>query len=120
MHAIRDKGENNKTWHLILGVIDIILGIMLMGHIAASVTLLRIIVGIWFVFRGVSLFSLSQFVGTSWLLILGGVVTILLGLLILFNPLFGDAAIIFWIAMAFVITGIFNILLSMRLRPVLK
>ena len=118
MHAIRDHGAANRGWHLFLGIIDIILGIILMVHIAASVDLLRIIVGIWFLFRGISLISFSSLFGRSWVLILGGVLTILLGLLILFDPLFGALTIILWTAIAFILTGIFNVILGMRMRPV--
>src|SRR5471030_239000 len=62
------RSANNRGWHLFLGILDIILGIVLMGHIAASVTILRIIVGVWFLFRGFSLLSFSRLVGKSLLL----------------------------------------------------
>jgi uncharacterized membrane protein HdeD (DUF308 family) len=117
MHTIRDHGAANRGWHLFLGIIDIILGIILMGHIAASVDLLRIIVGIWFLFRGISLISFSSLFGRSWVLILGGIVTMLFGLLVLFNPIFGAMTIILWTAIAFILTGIFNVILGMRMRP---
>jgi uncharacterized membrane protein HdeD (DUF308 family) len=99
-----------------IGLIDIILGIILMSHISASVTVLRIIVGIWFLFRGISLLGFSGILGKSWILALGGVLTILFGLLVLFNPVFGSMTIILWIAFAFILTGIFNILLAFSLR----
>lgn len=116
LHAYHGRRESNRGWHLMIGLIDIILGIILMGHISASVTILRIIIGIWFVFRGISLFGFSGLLGRSWVLSLGGILTLIFGLLVLFNAAFGAMTIILWIAFAFILTGIFNILLSYRMK----
>ena len=118
-HAIREHGAGNRGWHLFLGIVDIILGIILMGNIVASMDILRIIVGIWFVLRGLSLLSFSGFTGRAWEVVVGGVLIMLFGLLILFNPTFGDITIIIWSAIGFIITGIFNVVFAIRMRPVL-
>jgi uncharacterized membrane protein HdeD (DUF308 family) len=117
-HVVRDRSAGNRGWHLFLGIVDIILGLVLMAHVAAGVAILRIIVGIWFILRGFSLFSFSRSTGNSWILTLGGILTILFGLLVLFNPVFGAMTIIIWIAVAFIITGFFNVLLGFRLKKV--
>jgi uncharacterized membrane protein HdeD (DUF308 family) len=116
LHSYRGRNESSRSWHLMIGLIDIILGVVLMSHISASVTVLRIIVGIWFLFRGISLLGFSGILGKSWVLSLGGVLTLLFGLLVLFNPAFGSMTIILWIAFAFILTGLFNILLAFRLK----
>ena len=116
LHAVRDKTETNRGWHIFLGVVDLILGLVLMGHVAASVAILRIIVGIWFLLRGISLISFSRRVGRSWALTIGGIITALFGLLIIFNGVFGSMSIIIFIAVAFIFTGIFNIWLGLRMR----
>ena len=116
LHAYQGRRESSRGWHLMIGLIDIILGVVLMSHISASVTVLRIIVGIWFLFRGISLLGFSGILGKSWVLSLGGVLTLLFGLLVLFNPAFGSMTIILWIAFAFILTGLFNILLAFRLK----
>ena len=51
-HATRRGRPDNRQWHLFLGIIEILFGLVLIGHIATSVAILRIIVGIWFIFRG--------------------------------------------------------------------
>lgn len=119
LRVTRDHSPDNRQWHLMLGIVDIILGIILMGHIAASIVILRIIIGLWFFFRGLILFSFSGLVGKSWVLSLGGAITILFGLLILFNAAFGAATIILFTAIAFISTGIFNIWLAFRLKKVI-
>ncbi len=113
LHVYR---ENNRGWHLFLGIVDVILGIILMGHLAASVTILRIIVGIWFLLRGFSLLRFSGLIGRSWLLTIGGIITILFAGLILFNPIFGAMTIVLWTAIAFIFTGLFNILLAFSMK----
>lgn len=70
-----DKDSGSRGWHLTIGIIDVILGVVLMGDIATSVAILRIIVGVWFLLRGTSLISFSRHAGRSWLITLGGIVT---------------------------------------------
>jgi uncharacterized membrane protein HdeD (DUF308 family) len=118
LHAIRKHETDNRAWHLMLGIIDILLGLILMAHVAAGITILRIVVGIWFIFRGMSLFGFSRLTGQSWVLILGGILTVFFGLLVIFNPVFGAMTIILWTAIAFIITGIFNVMLAFMLRKV--
>ena len=107
-HVSRYRGQA-RTWHLVLGIIDILLGIILMGHVAIGVTIIRLIVGIWFLFRGISLFSFSRVTGSSWILTLGGILTIIFALLIIFNPIFGAMTIIIYTGIAFILNGIFNV-----------
>jgi uncharacterized membrane protein HdeD (DUF308 family) len=117
LHVVRSRSSADRGWHLALGIIDIILGIVLMIHIGTSVAILRIIVGLWFLFRGVSLFRSSRAVGNSLLIKVGGVVTAIFGLLIIFDAVFGSMTIIIFIAIAFIITGIFNAWLGLRMKP---
>ena len=119
LHASGNSGgTGTRRGHLAFGIIDIILGIVLMGHVAVGVAILRIIVGIWFILRGISLFNFSRTVGRSWMLKLGGVLTFIFGLLILFNVAFGSFTIILFIAIAFIITGIFNVWLGLTMKRV--
>jgi len=119
LHAVRQRNAGSRRWHLVLGIIDILLGIILMGHVTAGMEILRIIAGIWFILRGISLFGFSRLVGKSWLLITGGVLTTFFGLLLLFFPIIDDMTIIIWAALAFIITGIFNVILGISLQKAL-
>ena len=110
------RSPRNRGGHLFLGIVDVILGIVLMGHIAASVTILRIIVGLWFVFRGISLLSFSDFFRRSEMLAFGGIITLVVGALIIFNTAFGGMTIILMTAIAFIFTGLFNIVLALGMR----
>jgi uncharacterized membrane protein HdeD (DUF308 family) len=116
IRVTRERTQGGRTWHLVLGIIDVILGIILMGHVGTSMAIMRIILGVWFLFRGFSLFSFARHAGRSWMLIAGAILIFVFGLLILFDPTFGDMTIILWTAIAFIITGIFNVWLGYRLK----
>jgi uncharacterized membrane protein HdeD (DUF308 family) len=118
LHVTRDKHPTNRGWHLALGIIDLILGVVFMAHIATSVAILRIIVGLWFVFRGISLFRFSRVIRHKWVMQLGGVLTAIFGLLIIFNAAFGSLTVIVFMAMAFIIAGLFNAALGFSMKQV--
>jgi uncharacterized membrane protein HdeD (DUF308 family) len=118
-HVVRERKAAYRGWHLGLGIIDILLGIILMGHVTASETILRIVVGLFFLFRGISLFSFSRVTGgNSWTIKAGGIITFVFGLMILFNTLFGAVTIVLFIAIALIVSGLFNALLSFRLKKI--
>jgi uncharacterized membrane protein HdeD (DUF308 family) len=116
LRTVRDRDQASRAWHLLLGIIDVILGIILLGHIGTSEAILRIIVGIWVLFSGFSMLSFSRFTGRSLVLTIGGGLIILFGLMIIFNSAFGTITIALITAVAFIVTGIFNALLAYRLK----
>lgn len=117
LRVASDKSSANRGLHLALGIIDVILGVVFMVHIAAGVAILRIIVGLWFLFRGISLISFSRHLRTTWLLMLGGIVTAIFGLMIIFNVVFGSLTLVFFMAFAFIIMGVFNAWLGYNMKP---
>jgi len=119
-HVVRERSATNRGWHLMLGLIDVILGLFLMAHFIASVTILRILIGLWFLFKGISLISFSRWAGRARFLTIGGIFSVIFALLIIFKPTFGDMTIILWTAIAFIITGFFNVLLGFRMKAIEK
>jgi len=107
LRVTSDKDSGSRGWHICWGIIDILLGVVLMAHIATSVAIVRIIVGLWFLFRGFTLISFARLART-WLITLGGIITAVFGLLIIFNASFGSMTVILFMAFAFIIMGIFN------------
>ena len=116
LRVVREKSAVSRGWHLAIGLFDIIAGIALIGHITASETILRIVVALWFLFKGISLLGFSGLRQRYWPIILGGVIITVFGLFILFSPAFGAATIILWTAFAFALIGIMNIMLSIRMK----
>ena len=117
LNVSRSNSPGNRNWHLGLGIVEVILGIVLMSHVATGVAILRIIVGLWFIFRGITLFNFARATNASWMMVLGGIITFVFGLLILFDFVFGSVTIIALAAMAFIITGLFNVWLGYTLKP---
>lgn len=116
LRVVRERDQGSLAFHMLLGVINIILGIILVGNIGAGETILRIILGLWFLFSGISLMSFSRLTGRNWLLSAGGVVVALFGLAIIFKPIFGAVTIDLLIAVAFMVTGMFEAALGYRLK----
>lgn len=118
IRAYRDHGTGNRGWHLFTGLMDILIGLILMSHLAASMIVLRVIVGFYFLFKGITVLTFRKHHrGNPALLILGAIAILLFVGMIWFNPLFGTMTVIIWTALAFIVTGVLNVMLGVRLRP---
>jgi uncharacterized membrane protein HdeD (DUF308 family) len=103
---------------LFIGLVDILLGLILVSHLAASMMILRIMMGFYFLFKGITVLTFRSFFSRSaWWLILGGLIVIIFVFMIWFNPVFGAASVLIFTALAFILTGILNINLGLRLKP---
>jgi uncharacterized membrane protein HdeD (DUF308 family) len=116
IHAYVNRYVVGWSWRFLLGLIDVALGFILIFDIKLSITVLPFAVGLWFLFRGFSLFSFASVMRRSGWMILSGVIIVLFALLVMFNPAFGAMTIVLWAASAIIITGIVNVILSFRLR----
>jgi uncharacterized membrane protein HdeD (DUF308 family) len=116
LRAYQDRGSGNRGWHLFIGLIDLLLGIVLLGHLAASMAILRIVIGFYFLFKGITLLTFRKH-GNPAVLIIGGLALALFVGMIWFNAAFGTMTIIIWTALAFLVTGVLNIMLGLRMRP---
>jgi uncharacterized membrane protein HdeD (DUF308 family) len=116
IHAYNHRYIAGQVWRFYIGIIDVVLGIVLVANLTVSMTILPIILGVWFLFSSASLFSFAGLMKRPLWLILSASVTILFALLVIFNPAFGAMTIVLWTAFAFIVTGIFNSLLAFRLK----
>ena len=116
VRATNDSTSTNRGWHIFLGIVDLIIGGVLMGHIAASVAILRLMVGLWFLFRGIWLFGFAGIMRHAWVTTLGGFLCIIFAGLIIFNVSFGSMTLILITALAFILAGLFNIILGLGVR----
>ena len=116
LRVVGDHSSGGRAWHLLLGLVDLMLGVVFVTHIIAGADVLRVIVGLYFLSRGISLLSYSHFRGRSWPLILGGAITAMFGLFIIFNAVFGAITLIVFTAIAFIIMGVFNVWLGLHVR----
>jgi len=117
LHAYQDKGAANRGWHLFVGLTDLLLGLILLSHLAASMDIMRVILGVYFLFRGLSVFNFRGFARRPAWILTGAVIVLLFGILVIADPEFGAATIVIWTGAAFIVTGILNVMLGLRMRP---
>ena len=108
-------------WTLASGILDLILGIFLLMYPVVTMVTLPYFVGFYLVFRALYLigvsFDLRSFGIRRWgWLLAGGILLLVLGFLILYYPPAGAVGIVAVSGSAFVVSGIFSIVLAFQLK----
>jgi membrane protein HdeD len=115
-HGIREGSFSSKLLSMVLGVITLLAGVAVLAHPLLGLTVLTLILAIFFVVEGVwkILASFSFRPAPGWLAILGsGVIALLLGVMIWQQwPLSGFWAIGTLVGVDLVVTGISLITLA--------
>ena len=122
LSASSDHFVTGRGWMLAGGVIQIILGLILVFNVALSAVTLPIVLGFWLLFRGFSTVGLGGDMramgisGAGWTIV-GGVLLLLCALWMLFQPLvFGTAFVVVWLGVALLFAGVSAMALSFQLR----
>ena len=118
----RDEIEN---WGLYLGggILDIIVGFILLKYPGVTMVLFSLFVGFWLLFRGIFMISSSFKMkkegvnNWGWILVFG-ILTTIFAFFAIINPIVGASYLIFTLAFAFLLLGIGNIFISLQLRKV--
>jgi len=119
------KGLNNWGWSLASGIIDFLIGILLVSQPAISILILPFYVGFAILFRSVMAmgwaFELKKRAVSDWGYLLAvGILGLLFSFILLWNPLFAGMTIVIYTGWAFIIIGSFQIYLSFRLKKLSK
>lgn len=111
-----------RGWMLAWGVIEIVLGLILVFNVALSSAMLPVVLGFWLLMRGFSAVGLGGDMravgirGAGWT-ILCGILLLLCALGILFQPLvFGSTAVVVWVGLSLLLAGASAALLGLQLR----
>ncbi len=116
------KGQG-RTWLLVMGVIAILAGFIAIFHPGVAVAALTWILGIWLIVRGV-IELVGAFVSTiavpRWLLVVGGLLSLVLGVLFVANPETAAVAIAFWLGLVALIWGIAFVGIGLAVRSHVK
>lgn len=122
LSASSDHFVTGRGWMLAGGVIQIILGLILVFNIALSAVTLPIVLGFWLLFRAFSTIGLGGDMramgisGAGWTIV-GGVLLLLCALWMLFQPLvFGTAFVVVWLGIGLLFAGVSAMALSFQLR----
>jgi uncharacterized membrane protein HdeD (DUF308 family) len=119
------RNHSGWGWSLASGIIDLVLGIILMLYPAVSMAVIPLFLAFWFMFRGIALIGFSiqlssdKIPNWGWVLI-GGIGLVIISIFILDNPALGVAAVLGLMAAAFWVAGVFSIVFAFRLKSVKK
>jgi len=119
--GVSDRHTNNRWWALLVeGVVGIAAGIVAFIWPNLTAVLLLYFIAVWALFTGVfeiiAAIRLRQELENEWVLGLTGVLSILLGLILVVNPRAGAVALIWIIGSYAVIFGGLLLYLSIKLR----
>lgn len=115
------KAMENWTWRLSEGLMDIVFGFFLLAHPGITVVVIPIFIGFWIIFYGVLMLSGAlQFSDQRKVekkgVILFAILTIVLGLLVSFNPRVGPVTMGILIGVPVLIIGLANIFFALSMR----
>lgn len=115
------KQLNNWGWSLAFGIITFIIGISLVSHPELSLAVLAFYVGFLLLFRSISSISfaldIKKYGGRNWgFLLFFGILGAIASFFLIWNPAFAGLSVVVLVALSFLFTGIFSIILSFQLR----
>ena len=99
------------------GAFDLVLGFILIAHPGLTASILPFILGFWGAIYGLSLVvnSMSEKENKS-IKLLGGLLTTIFALIIMFNPLLMGMTLVIWVGIMVFVVGIFNVLLAFKIK----
>ncbi len=108
-------------WYLAGGIIDLLIGILLIGSPGLSMAVLPFILAFWLMFRGISGIGYSMDIrrygsnNWGWYLLLA-ILVIICSIAIIWVPAAGALTFVFMAAYAFIAFGIFRIVIAFALK----
>lgn len=108
-------------WIFTGGLIDFVLGAYLLNYPLISMVVMPMVIGMWMLFR--AFMTMDSNIALSvigrrngiWVIVIS-ILLILPSLIILVNPYFGMINVVVYTGAAFLVSGIFRIIFSQRLR----
>jgi len=121
VHAAKHKlGAGTRTWLIIRGIVGIIVGLITFIWPAITEVVLILLIGAWALVAGIFeiiFAATSKAPGSArWLFAISGVLSVILGILLLARPIAGLLAIIWAIGAFAIVMGILLIIVGARLR----
>ena len=117
----RKKTDMWSLW-LVEGVVNVVIGMMLLTYPEVSVKIFLVLLAIWAILLGaiqiISVVGLWPMIRRRWLLLLNGVLAIIFGVLIISYPFESAKVITVFIGAYTLVLGIFSIIISQIMRRV--
>jgi uncharacterized membrane protein HdeD (DUF308 family) len=113
-------GRARAWWFAMLGILGVIVGVCTFIYPGITAIALLYLIAAWAVVRGafeiVTAIQLRKEINNEWMLILGGILSIIFGLALVANPAAGALAVVWIIGSYAFIFGLMMIVLAFRLR----
>jgi uncharacterized membrane protein HdeD (DUF308 family) len=120
--AVKEKAEYGRGWRVLEGLAGIALGIMTFAWPGITALSLTYVIAAWAIVTGIFEFAgairLRKYIKHEWLYMLGGVLSVVLGVLIIGRPLAGALAITWMLGLYGILFGSVLLGLSFSLRKV--
>ncbi len=120
--ALTNKEDiDNFGLYLAGGVLDVIIGFILLKYPGLTVVLFSLFIGFWLLFRGFNMISVSFKIkaigdeGWGWILAFG-ILIVIFAMMSIINPLIGASYLVYTLAFTLVLFGVANIALALKLR----
>lgn len=104
-------------WIVFEGLMDIVLGFILLAHPGLTAAALPFIMGFWGAMFGF-LLIVDSFSGTGsmGMKLISGILIVILAFVIMFNPIMMGMTMAVWIGIMLMIAGIYNVIISFSLK----
>ena len=111
------KVNSHWGWIVFEGFLDLFLGYILLANPLVTASVLPFVFGFWATFYGISLF-INAFSATDHktMKIVSGILIIIIGNIIMFNPIFAGMTMAVWVGALLLIAGIYNVIVSFSLK----
>ncbi len=122
--ATSNRNElDNWGWTLVFGIINFLVGLNMMMKDEVGMLVLALYVGFIILFRSImgisTAIEMKNYGVKSWTTMLAfGILGTIFGFILLWNPAFAGMSVVIWVALAFIMIGIFGILLSLKLKKI--
>lgn len=109
--AFKEKYIRGRGWLAVSGIIEVILGVLLLIYTDFSATLLPYFFGFWLLLRGINQIGLARELSSirvsemGWSIV-SAILLLICALIVLFNPMFGITTIVLWVGVSFLMIGI--------------
>ncbi|WP_272858979.1 HdeD family acid-resistance protein [Paracoccus stylophorae] len=112
--------RGNRWWLALLGVLGIVAGIIAFTSPGVAAIALLVVIAFWAIVAGIAqivgAIRLRHEITDEWLLGLSGVLLLLFGLALIFQPVSGILSIIWLISLGSLVFGILTVMFAFKLR----
>lgn len=115
------KEMDNWGWKLAEGILDVLFGFILIANPEITAVVIPFLIGFWATFYGI-LLTVGAFssVKLNRALLIAGILTIILGYIIMFNPIVLGLTISIWIGITLLVIGIANVAFAFDIKKLKK